>query len=141
MSDDILKGSDKWNERLRIYANYVAKNGALGRDLEADLANDRYGIAWIAAPTYKLAPQLKVLAISSRTGGQCIPYTMATVHDRTLSAHQSDLHVRQPRQGWRGEADRAGIPALCDQPQGQEAVERDGKYLPLTAAVAQEQSR
>lgn len=141
MSDDILEGSDKWNERLRIYANYVAKNGTLGRDLKADLANDRYGIAWIAAPTYKLPPQLKVLAISSRTGGQCVPYTMDTVHDRTYPLI-SQIYMFANR-----DADGSVKPLVREflryvvSRQGQQAVERDGKYLPLTAEVAQAQSR
>ncbi len=139
MSDDILKGSDKWNERLRIYANYVAKNGALGRDLKADLAQDRFGIAWIAAPTYRLPPQLKVLAISDRTGGQCIPYTLETVHDRTYPLF-SQIYMFANR-----DSDGSVKPLVREflryvlSRQGQEAVERDGKYLPLTAPVARRQ--
>ena len=141
MSDDILKGSDKWNERLRIYANYVAKNGALGRDLEADLATDRYGIAWIAAPTYKLAPQLKVLAVSSRTGGQCIPYTMETVHDRTYPLiSQIYMFANPGKDGSVKPIVREFLRYVVSR-EGQEAVERDGKYLPLTPAVAREQWR
>jgi phosphate transport system substrate-binding protein len=139
MSDDILQGSDKWNERLRIYANYVAKNGALGRSLEADLANDRYGIAWIAAPTYKLAPQLKVLAISRQTGGQCIPYTMETVHDRTYPLiSQIYMFVNRNKDGSLKPIVREFLRYVVSR-QGQEAVERDGKYLPLTAQVAHAQ--
>ena len=141
MSDDILKGSDKWNERLRIYANYVAKNGALGRDLTADLASDRYGIAWIAAPTFKLPPQLKVLAISDRTGGQCISYTMATIHDRTYPLFsQIYMFANRGKDGATKPLVREFLRYVVSR-QGQEAVERDGKYLPLTAQVAQQQAR
>jgi len=141
MSDDILKGSDKWNERLRIYANYVAKSGALGRDLEADLASDRYGIAWIAAPTYKLAPQLKVLAVSNRTGGQCIPYTMETVHDRTYPLiSQIYMFANAGKDGSVKPIVREFLRYVVSR-QGQEAVERDGKYLPLTPDAAHEQWR
>jgi phosphate transport system substrate-binding protein len=141
MSDDILKGSDKWNERLRIYANYVTPDGKLGRDLKADLAKDRYGIAWIAAPTFQLPPQLKVLAISRRTGGQCIPYTLQTVHDRTYPLI-SQIYMFANRN-----ADGSVKPLVREflryvvSRQGQEAVERDGKYLPLTAKVARRQVR
>ena len=139
MADDILQGSDKWNERLRIYANYVAKNGALGRDLKADLAKDRYGIAWIAAPTYQLPPQLKVLAISARTGGQCIPYTMETVHDRTYPLiSQIYMFANSGKDGAVQPIVREFLRYVVSR-QGQEAVERDGKYLPLTAGVAQAQ--
>jgi phosphate transport system substrate-binding protein len=139
MSDDILKGSDKWNERLRIYANYVAKSGDLGRDLDTDLANDRYGIAYIAAPTYKLPPQLKVLAVSSRTGGQCIPYTMETVHDRTYPLiSQIYMFANLDKDGSAKPLVREFLRYVVSR-QGQEEVERDGKYLPLTAEAAHEQ--
>jgi phosphate transport system substrate-binding protein len=141
MSDLILKGSDKWNERLRIYANYVAKSGALGRDLKADLAKDRYGIAWIAAPTDKLPPQLKVLAISDRTGGRCIPYTMATIHDRSYPLFsQIYMFANRGKDGATKPLVREFLRYVVSR-QGQEAVERDGKYLPLTAPVAQQQAQ
>lgn len=141
LSDLILKGSDKWNERLRIYANYVAKNGALGRDLTADLAGDRYGIAWIAAPTYKLPPQLKVLAISDRTGGRCIPYTMETIHDRTYPLlSQIYMFANPGKDGSTKPLVREFLRYVISR-QGQEAVERDGKYLPLTAPVARQQAQ
>jgi phosphate transport system substrate-binding protein len=141
MSDDILKGSDKWNERLRIYANYVAKNGALGRDLTVDLANDRYGIAWIAAPTFKLSPQLKVLAISERTGGRCIPYTMETIHDRTYPLFsQIYMFANRGKGGATTPLVREFLRYVVSR-QGQEAVERDGKYLPLTAELARQQAQ
>lgn len=139
MSDDILRGSDKWNERLRIYANYVTKSGALGRSLKADLARDRYGIAWIAAPTYQLPPQLKVLAISRRTGGRCIPYTMDTIHDRTYPLYSQIYMFANPaKDGSVKPLVREFLRYVVSR-QGQEAVERDGKYLPLTAPVARRQ--
>jgi len=141
LSDDILRGSDKWNERLRIYANYVAKDGALGRDLKADLSQDRYGIAWIAAPTYKLPPQLKVLAISDRTGGQCIPYTLQTVHDRTYPLiSQIYMFANTGHDGSVKPLVREFLRYAVSR-EGQEAVERDGKYLPLTAEAARQQWR
>ncbi|HEX3843021.1 MAG TPA: substrate-binding domain-containing protein [Steroidobacteraceae bacterium] len=141
MSDLILKGSDKWNERLRIYANYVAKDGALGRDLKADLVKDRFGLAWIAAPTDKLPPQLKVLAISDRTAGQCIPYTMETIHDRTYPLFsQIYMFANRGQDGATRPLVREFLRYVVSR-QGQEAVERDGKYLPLTAQVAQQQAQ
>lgn len=141
MSDLILKGSDKWNERLRIYANYVTKKGALARGLEADLARDRYGIAWIAAPTYRLSPQLKVLAIARRQGGQCVPYTLETIHDRTYPLYsQIYMFANQGKGGSVKPIVREFLRYVVSR-QGQEAVERDGKYLPMTAKVAWEQWR
>ena len=141
MSDLILRGSDKWNERLRIYANYVARNGALGRDLKADLARDRFGIAWIAAPTDKLPPQLKVLAVADRTGGKCIPYTIETIHERTYPLFsQIYMFANRGKDGAVKPLVREFLRYVVSR-QGQEAVERDGKYLPLTAQVARQQAQ
>ncbi len=139
VSDDILKGSDKWNERLRIYANYVTRGGKLGRGLKSDLARDRYGIAWIAAPTYQLPPQLKVLAVSRRTGGRCVPYTLDTVRDRTYPLiSQIYMFANRGKNGSVSPLEREFLRYVVSR-QGQEAVERDGKYLPLTAKVAHRQ--
>jgi len=141
MSDLILQGSDKWNERLRIYANYVARNGALGRDLKADLVKDRFGLAWIAAPTEKLPPQLKVLAVSDRTGGRCISYTLETIHERTYPLFsQIYMFANRGQDGSVKPLVREFLRYVVSR-QGQEAVERDGKYLPLTVEVAQQQGR
>lgn len=54
ISDMILKSSDKWNEQLRIYANYVTVDGKLARDMNEDLAEDKWGIGIFAAPTVNL---------------------------------------------------------------------------------------
>ncbi len=139
MSDLILKGSDKWNERLRIYANYVTKDGKLGRSLKSDLAKDRYGIAWIAAPTHKLPPGLKVLAIAAHPGAPYVPYTMETVRDRSYPLFsQIFMYVNRRADGSVDPKVREFLRFIVSR-QGQEAVERDGKYLPLTATVAHEQ--
>jgi phosphate transport system substrate-binding protein len=141
VSDLILKGSDKWNGALRIYANYVSKQGKLARNLKSDLAGDPYGIGWVAAPTYRLPPQLKVLAIALRPGGRCIPYTMDTVHDRTYPLYsQVYMFASRGNDGRINPLVREFLRYVVSR-QGQEAVERDGKYLPLTATVARDQWR
>ncbi len=141
MSDLILKGSDKWNDRLRIYANYVTKNGRLGRNLKSDLAHDRYGIGWVAAPTFKRPPQLKVLAIARHPGGKCVPYTLETIHDRSYPLYsQIYMFANYGKKGSIEPLVREFLRYVVSR-QGQEAVERDGKYLPLTAKVAWAQWR
>src|SRR3989442_7417514 len=80
----ILKGSDKWNEQLRIYANYVSADGKLERSLGDHLANDRYGIAYVAAPTAKLGGEaargLKILALAEKDGVPSIASSLETLH-------------------------------------------------------------
>ena len=141
ISDRLLKASDKWNEQLRIYANFVTPDGKLGRSLTDDLAKDRFGIAYIAAPTRNLPPELKTVALAQTPAGPYVPYTMETVHDRSYPLFDEIyMYVDQAR-------DRSIDPKVKEflrfivSREGQEAVQRDGKYLPLTAAMVREQLR
>ncbi len=141
ISDRLLRASDKWNEQLRIYANFVTPDGKLGRSLTDDLAKDRFGIAYIAAPTRNLPPELKTVALAQTPAGPYVPYTMETVHDRSYPLFDEIyMYVDQAK-------DRSIDPKVKEflrfivSREGQEAVQRDGKYLPLTAAVVREQLR
>ena len=144
ISDRVIKASDKWNEHLKIYANYVSKKGALERGMNEDLAADRYGIGIIAAPTTNLTggtaqPTLKVLPVAAKEGGPYVPYTLETLQDRTYPLYDR-IFVYTDR-----EAGQPMNPAVVEfvrfvlSREGQELVEKDGKYLPLTAEVARAQ--
>jgi phosphate transport system substrate-binding protein len=149
ISDRILQGSDKWNEHLRIYANFVGADdgkgssmgfGRLKRGLNDDLIKDRYGIAYIAAPVGKGLPrELKVLELANTSAGPYYAYTLENLRSRNYPLYD-EIYAY---------ADVAAGPALDPKVreflrfivsrEGQECVERDGKYLPLTAKVAREQ--
>ena len=144
ISDTLLKGSDKWNERLRIYANYVSASGKLERGLNEDLAKDRYGIAYIAAPTTNLGgqgpqPGLKVLAISEKEGGPYFPYTLDTVHDRTYPLYDRIYAYADHVTGKPMDPKVLEFLRFVLSQEGQAEVMRDGKYLPLSAEVANAQ--
>jgi phosphate transport system substrate-binding protein len=144
ISDRVLQASDKWNEKLKIYANFVSKQGTLERGLNEDLAQDRYGIGILAAPTTTLRgvgslPTLKVLRLSWKDAGPYVAYTLETVQDRSypLFDHIFAYFDREPSKPMN--------PIIYEfvkfivSRDGQEAVMRDGKYLPLTAEVSKEQ--
>ena len=144
ISDRVLKGSDKWNEHLKIYANFVSKKGTLERGMNEDLAADRYGIGIIAAPTTNLTggaaqPTLKWLPVAAKEGGAYVPYTLETLQDRTYPLYDR-IFVYTDR-----EAGKPMNPAVVEfirfvlSREGQELVQKDGKYLPLNAEVARAQ--
>jgi len=144
ISDLILQGSDKWNERLHIYANYVSASGRLERGLNEDLAKDRYGIAYIAAPTVNLGgqgaqPNLKALSIADKEGGLYVPYTLDTIQNRTYPLFDRIYAYADRVPG------KPMNPAVLEflrfvlSHEGQAEVMRDGKYLPLTAEVVDAQ--
>jgi len=145
ISDLILKGSDKWNEHLRIYANYVSADGKLERSLGDHLANDRYGIAYVAAPTTKLggeaARDLKVLAVAEKDGGPYVPYSLETLHDRSYPLYSRIYAYADRAPGKPMDPRVAEFLRFVVSQEGQAEVQRDGKYLPLTADVARAQMK
>jgi len=144
VSDRILRGSDKWNERLRIYANFVTPDGKLGRSLNSDLAKDRYGIAYIAAPGRNLAEgsgapaTLKILALAEKQGGPYIPYAIDTVRDRTYPFFD-EIYIYVDGAGGKIDPKVKEFLRFVVSREGQAEVMRDAKYLPLTATLAREQ--
>ena len=145
MSDKMLKSSDKWNEHLKIYANYVSTKGKLERGLNEDLAKDPLGIAYIAAPTTSLGrdasqPNFKILPIAQTAAGPYVPYTIDTIHDRTYPLIDEIYMYADKRTGQPIDPKVLEFMRFVVSREGQEAVMRDGKYLPLTAQAAQEQS-
>jgi phosphate transport system substrate-binding protein len=144
ISDMVLKGSDKWNEHLKIYANYVSAAGKLERSMNADLANDRYGIGIIAAPTTSLGsgasqPALKVLPVAETDGGPYVPYTLETLHDRSYPLYDRIYAYTDRVPGKPMDPRVLEFLRFMLSQEGQAAVMRDGKYLPLTAEVAKAQ--
>jgi phosphate transport system substrate-binding protein len=144
ISDMVLAGSDKWNEHLKIYANYVSTAGKLERGMNVDLANDRYGIGIIAAPTSNLgggaseAP-LKVLPVAATDAGPYVPYTLDTLHDRSYPLYDRIYAYVDRVPGQPMDPKVLEFLRFVLSQEGQAAVMRDGKYLPLTAEVANAQ--
>ena len=141
LSDRVLRSSDKWNEHMRTYANYVAADGKLSRSMNADLAGDRYGIGIVAAPTTDLSrgasqSNQKILLLAETAAGPYVPYTLETIQGRTYPLYDQIFAFADVAPG------RAADPKVVEflrfilSREGQEAIERDGKYLPLPAQVA-----
>jgi phosphate transport system substrate-binding protein len=145
ISDLILKGSDKWNENLRIYANYVSKVGKLERSMNSDLADDRYGIGIIAAPTTSLGrssqPPVKILSVAETAKGPYVPYTLETLHDRSYPLYDRIYAYVDRAPGKPMDPKVLEFLRFVLSQEGQDAVMRDGKYMPLTAEVANAQLR
>jgi len=147
ISDRVLKGSDKWNERLRIYANYVTPDGRLSRGLNEDLLKDKYGIAYIAAPTVtmnfaaqeQVSPRLKILPLAETAAGPYVEYTIETLQNRTYPLFDEVYFYTHALPGKGLDSKVREFLRFVLSREGQELIMKDGKYLPLTAKVAREQ--
>lgn len=149
ISDLILGGSDKWNERLRIYANYVGAEGGSGsnmgfgrlkRGLNDDLVNDRYGIAYVASPVgANLPAKLKLLEVSRGPEGPYYSYTMENLRERRYPLFDEIYAYADSPESVGVDPKVQEYLRFIVSRQGQECVQRDGKYLPLTAEVSRAQ--
>jgi len=138
-SDRVLKGSDKWNENLIMYANYARPDGSLAigaQLLMEDLSKDPYGIAY--SGIQNLTPQTKAIALSQGDGGPYVAMTMDSVRDRSWPLYQRETWVLNRKPGEPLPPKVREFMRYVLSRQGQEEVVRDGKFLPLTGELARE---
>ena len=146
LSDALLAGSDRWNASMRCFTNRPRERGdppgtdaaflAVQQIAEA-VARDPDGIGFTSIAFADT--RTKVLALSPRVGEPGIALTIENVRNRTYPlADESYLYAdRVPGQPLDPKV-REFLRYILSR-EGQEAIARDGKYLPLTAAMVREQ--
>lgn len=138
----VLKGSDKWNETLRMYANFARPDGTLGigaKELVKDIGNDPDGIGY-GCFSY-LTGGTKAVALAAEPGKPYVFPSLATCQNGSYPLHDEVyFYVNRPPGQPLNPVEREFIRYVLSR-QGQEAVERDGKYLPMPAAVVREELR
>ncbi len=136
----VFQGGDKWNERLHEYANYKNPDGT--NTLEAQqvidaIAKDRYGIGY--STVAYLTPQTKAVAIAPRDGGDAVELNLETLRNRTYPLFDEVYFYLDREPGKSIDPKVKEFLRYVLSREGQDAVQRDAKYLPLTAAVVREQ--
>jgi phosphate transport system substrate-binding protein len=140
-SDKVLQASDKWNGDLHAYGNFRRPDGTTY--LEADQVFDqvRKDPAAIGYARYHqgFPKDLKILAVARTEAGPYVEYTIDNLQSRSypLWGDQS-LWVSAKPGAKMDPKVREFIRFILSQ-EGQELVQRDGKYLPLTAAAVREE--
>ena len=138
----VLKGSGKWNEKLRIYSNVAGQkaDGSLtgaGELMMNDLSKDRYGIAYTGIPF--LTPQTKSVALAAKEGGPYVELTLKNVQNRSFPLTRDVYYYLKRDKGKPIDPKAKEFLRYILSREGQDAVQRDGKYLPLTAEAVREQ--
>ncbi len=142
-SDKLLKSSDKWNGNLLAFGNFVRPDGTTY--LEADqvvdhVKSDPNGIGYVRYHE-DLPAGVKVLPVARTIQGPYVPLTIETEQDRSYPLWGDQGFWVSAKPG------KPLDPKICEfirfvlSRNGQELVQRDGKYLPLTAAAAAGQLR
>jgi phosphate transport system substrate-binding protein len=140
-SDKVLQSGDKWNGDLHAYGNLRRKDGTTY--LEADqvidnLRKDPRGIAYLRFHQ-DFPPELKVLALADGKGGPYVDFTLENVQNRTYPLYGEQNFYASVKPGARVDPKVREFLRYVLSQEAQEMVQRDGKYLPLTAAVVRAQ--
>jgi phosphate transport system substrate-binding protein len=137
-SDDVLKSSDKWNGNLLAFGNYKRPDGTTY--LESDqiidhVAHDPGGIGYIRFHQ-DLPKTVKVLKVAETSSGPYVPLTLETEQSRSYPLWGQQQFWVEAKPGTRLDPKIYEFIRFVLSRQGQALVERDGKYLPITASVA-----
>jgi phosphate transport system substrate-binding protein len=140
-SNKVLQASDKWNGDLHAYANYRRPNGTTY--LEADQITDhvRKDPTAIGYARYHegFPKDVKILAVAKQDGGPYIEYNIDTLQNRSYPLWGDQSFWVSAKPGVRMDPKVREFIRFVLSKEGQELVQKDGKYLPLTAAVAREE--
>jgi phosphate transport system substrate-binding protein len=139
-SDKVMQGSDKWNEDIHTFANYVKPDGT--RSIEADqimdaIKGDKYGIAYLLFRGDK--PWAKRLAVAPRGTTNYVPHTLDTVQNHTYPLYNEKYMYVNVRPGTPIDPKVKEFCRYVLSQEGQMEVARDGKFLPMTLEVLQAQ--
>jgi phosphate transport system substrate-binding protein len=140
LSDRITRGSDQWNEEYRAYANYISPDGKIvpwSTQARDAIATDKYAMYYVSP--LSMSPDLKELAIQGHDGGPYVKRSLETIHDHSypLYAEYYFYFNRDPGKALDPKVDEFMHFILSQE--GQEEVQREGRYLPLTGAMVKEQ--
>ena len=139
-ADKVLGASDKWNEKIKAYGHVVQADGT--RYIQADqitdnLGKDRYGIAFNRYRGER--PKVKRLAIAPKGGGAPVAHTIENIQSRRYPLfNEAYFYTSVPPGTKMNPMVREFLRYMLSQ-EGQAEIQRDGKYLPLTAEVVREQ--
>jgi phosphate transport system substrate-binding protein len=136
----VFHNGDKWNEQLHEYANFKNPTGA--NTLEAQqvidaVAADPDGIGY-SSVAYA-SPQTKLIPIAAEEGGPYVPLTLETVQNRTYPLFDEVYFYLDHVPGKPIDPKVKEFLRYVLSREGQDAVQRDAKYLPLTKEVVTEQ--
>lgn len=139
-SDIVTRGSDQFAEGYQAFANYITADGKINSwSLQAQraIAKDKQAMFYVSPMT--LSPDMKELAVQAYDGGPYVKRTLETVRDRTypLYGRYYFYFNRKPGTPVDPKADE-WIRFILSQ-EGQECVQREGRYLPLTGNMVREQ--
>jgi phosphate transport system substrate-binding protein len=139
-SDKVLHSTDKWNENLLGFGNYNKPDGKTY--LEADqivdhVRDDPDGIGYVRYHP-KFPTDVKILDLGATEAGPFVHYSIENLQNHTYPLWGGQSFWIDLKPGEKVDPKIREFIRFVLSRQGQELLERDGKYLPLDAATVQE---
>lgn len=146
-AEKVFKGGYKWNEGIREYSNKTRENaGEFGRlwtagDQMMDvLGGDKYGITYTSM-LFRDKPNVKTVPLAETSAGPYVMPSLESVQDRSYPLAREVYFYANRAVGQKLDPLVAEYLRFVVSRQGQQLVQKDGKYLPMTAEIAKEQLR
>jgi phosphate transport system substrate-binding protein len=136
----VFQGGAKWNEQLIEFTNYKNADGSTeleGKQVVDAVSKDPLGIGYSSVAF--LTPATKALAIAPRGSDKYVELNLQTLRSRDYPlADEVYFYVRKDPGKSLDPKVKEFLRYILSR-EGQDAVQKDGKYLPLPARVVAEQ--
>ena len=137
-SDRILGGSGHWVEGYKGYTNYITTGGKIvswSLQVREAIAKDPYAMFYVSPMS--MGPGMKELAVQAREGGPYVKRSLESVRDRTYPLYNQQFFYFNRAPGKPIDPMVEEFIRFVLSQEGQDCIQREGRYLPLTAEMVQ----
>ena len=137
-SDRILGGSGHWVEGYKGYTNYITTGGKIvswSLQVREAIAKDPYAMFYVSPMS--MGPGMKELAVQAREGGPYVKRSLESVRDRTYPLYNQQFFYFNRAPGKPIDQMVEEFIRFVLSQEGQDCIQREGRYLPLTAEMVQ----
>lgn len=139
-SDKVLWGSDQWVEGYQAFANYATPDEKIApwtAQVRKFIENDPLALC-VTAPN-GLSDKIHDLAVAPYEGGPAVPRNLETVHDNSYPLINEISFYAVKGKGHPLDPKVEEFLRFLVSQEGQEEIQHEARYLPLTAAKAKAQ--
>ncbi|MDB6128192.1 MAG: ABC-type phosphate transport system, substrate-binding protein, partial [Verrucomicrobia bacterium] len=139
-NDRVMKGSDKWNERIMTYGPCFDESGkavSVEEQINRAVAADKYAIAYTLNGVD--SPDVKVLSVAAASSDDYVELTPESVQSRKYPFYREAAIYINLRPNGKLEPLVEEFVRYVLSRDGQSQVQHDGKYLPLNREAIESQ--
>ncbi|WP_440224398.1 PstS family phosphate ABC transporter substrate-binding protein [Dokdonella sp. MW10] len=137
----VLRGSDQWVEGYRAFANYATPDGKIApwsHQVRDEILRDPQAIC-IASPLTVAEEGMRELAVQGFEGGPFVKRTLESVRDRSYPLINEIFFYADKPPGKSADPKVEEFLRFVLSREGQQQVQREGRYTPLTGDVVKAQ--